>query len=429
MPDKPLLSVEQALERLTADLKPVGAEAIPLVEALGRVLAEPVRASHPLPPFANSSMDGFAVRAADVQQAASDQPVQLAVVGEAAAGAEALPSVGPGQAARITTGAPIPPGADAVVPVEATDSPEPMAGQALPKQIAVGRSVAAGDYIRPAGLDVQAGSVVLEHGRVLQPQDIGLLAALGVDRPLVSRKVRVAVFSTGDEVVEVDKPLRPGKIRDSNGYMLAALLQQAGAEPLRLGIAADTPQAVEDQLNRASEAQADLILTSAGVSMGAHDFVRQVIEQHGRLDFWRVNIRPGKPLVYGGYRNIPFVGLPGNPVSAWVTFYLFVAPMLDALRGAVSGGPLVVDAELVEPIESDGRESYLRAHLWRVSDGYVARLTGSQDSGVLTSLVEANALLRLPAGTLGLKAGDKVETWLIAGAGHESRHSLRRPSA
>jgi molybdopterin molybdotransferase len=411
--DLPLLSVEEALDRLTAGLSPVGTERAPLAQALGRVLAEPVEAPHPLPPFANSSMDGYAVRAADVAGASQDRPVELAVIGEAAAGSADLPEVGPGQAARITTGAPIPPGADAVVPVEATGLPEPMVGQAMPTRVEIHKPVGAGDFVRPAGLDVEAGRLVLPAGQVLRPQDIGMLAALGVSPPLVRRSLQIAVLSTGDEVIEIDQALTPGKIRDSNGYMLAALVDSAGAQAIRLGIAADSPGSIEQHLNRAVDAGADLVLTSAGVSMGAHDYVRQVIETQGQLDFWRVNIRPGKPMVYGSYRRLPFVGLPGNPVSAWVTFNIFVLPMLDKLRGAPRRQPVRLEAQLSEPVRSDGRESYLRARVWRGGDGHLARLTGSQDSGVLSSLIEANALVRLPAGTISLATGERVETWLI----------------
>ncbi len=407
-----LLSVEEALERLLQRLSPVETEAVSLEGAVGRVLAEPAVASTDLPPFANAAMDGYAVRAGDVAGAGPDHPVTLKVVADVGAGLEDLPPIGAGEAARIMTGAPLPPGADAVVPVEDTSTPEAMAGTSAPSEVRVLRAVRSGDYVRPAGLDVRRGETVLAPGRRLRPADVGMLAAVGVSRPRVYRRPRVAILSTGDELVEVHEPLRPGKIRDSNSYALLAACRQAGAEAVRLGVAPDLEEAVEAKLEEAAMG-ADLLLSSAGVSMGARDYVRLVLERRGELGFWRVNIRPGKPLAFGRYQDLPFLGLPGNPVSALVTFEVFVRPVLARLAGLARVERLVVRARLEEPVKSDGRESYLRAHLeWREGE-YLARLAGSQDSSVLSSLVKANALVVIPAGVRSVEAGEAVEAWLL----------------
>lgn len=411
------IPVKEAVARLTADIEPVGAESLPLLECLGRVLARAVTAQHSLPPFDNSSMDGYAVRAEDVASASAESPVRLQVIGEAAAGAGPLPRVGQGQAARITTGAPLPPGADAVVPVEMTDDPQPMAGRELADEVEIQARAAHGDYVRSAGQDVVQDEIVLQAGRRLRPQDLGMLAALGVQRPQVRRWPQVAVLSTGDEVVDVDSELRPGQIRDANGYMMAGFLESAGAQAIRLGIAADTPDSVEAHLDRAVAAQADLILSTAGVSMGAHDYVRHVLEQNGTLSFWKVNIRPGKPMAYGEYKGTRFLGLPGNPVSAWVTFSVFVRPMLSAMLGLPPADPVMVEATLDEAVESDGRESYLRAVVEADEGDYRVRLTGSQDSGVLSSLIRANCLLWLPSGVRRVEAGSPVRVWLMGESG------------
>lgn len=411
------IPIKEAVARLTADLEPVDTETLPIHECLGRVLAQDIAAQHSLPPFDNSSMDGYAVRARDVASASAEAPVKLRVIGEAAAGAAELPHVGEGQAARITTGAPLPPGADAVVPVEMTDDPQPMAGRELVEEVEIRAEAANGDYVRLAGQDVNQGETALEAGRKIRPQDLGMLAALGVEHPEVRRRPKVAILSTGDEVVEVDAELRPGQIRDANGYMLAGFLESAGAQAMRLGIAEDTPESVVTHLDRALEAQADLILSTAGVSMGAHDYVRQVLEEKGALSFWKVNIRPGKPMAYGEYKGCRFLGLPGNPVSAWVTFSVFVQPMLRALLGMPRAEPLMVEARLDDPVESDGRESYLRAVAKAGESGYRVSLTGSQDSGVLSSLVQANCLIWLPGGVRRVEAGSPVRVWLMGETG------------
>src|SRR6266487_41248 len=408
-----LLSVDQARERIFSHFQPVTTETLPLTGCSNRVLAQDISAANDLPPFDNSSMDGFAIRAVDVADAAIDSPRGLRVVADIPAGSHPTVSLAPGEAARIMTGAPIPDGADAVVPVEDTDFDNRDAGTSAPNEVQIFKAAKVGANRRPRGMDIRAGEIVLNKGRVLKPQDIGLLAMLGVADVLVYRKPRVALFSSGDELLPADAPLEEGKIRDSNSYALAALSEEAGAEVVRLGVAKDNPDAVKALLEKAVELDVDLILSSAGVSVGAFDFVKQVIESNGKMDFWRVNMRPGKPLALGEYRKIPFIGLPGNPVSAFVGFEVFVRATIQRLRGSLNGGRQTVRVRCEEQIDSDGRESYLRAQVYEEDGNFMARLTGHQGSGNLYSLVQANALLIIPAGVKCVPAGQEVNAWLI----------------
>jgi molybdopterin molybdotransferase len=262
-------------------------------------------------------------------------------------------------------------------------------------------------------MDVRAGEMVLPSHTQLRAQDIGFLAMLGQAQVNVFRKPRVALISTGDELVPVGEQLGPGKIHDSNAYILSALLTQYGCDPVNLGIAADREEAVRALLEQACLADVDLILSSAGVSVGAFDFVRQVVEEQGRLSFWRVNMRPGKPLAFGQYRGRRFIGLPGNPVSSFVTFEVFVHPILLKMSGSSAWKRPSRGVRLAEAIESDGRESYLRAIVTLVDGIWTARLTGHQGSGNLRSLVQANALLIVPSGVKSLPAGADIEAWMI----------------
>jgi molybdopterin molybdotransferase len=409
----PLLSVEKALEKLLENVSPLSIESVSLSNALTRVLAEDVYAPLDMPPFNNSAMDGFAVRSEDVAGVSKGNPVRLKVVGDISAGEGDVRRIHSGQAARIMTGAVIPEGADAVVPVEFTDDPTELSGKELPDVVVIKKGVQSGEYVRKAGQDVQKGRLVLSCGSRLRPQDIGMLAALGVSTPRVYRKPKVAVISTGDELVELDEELQPGTIRDSNGYAITAAVKSSGAIPLALGIVNDDPQKLAERLDLAVDRGADLLISSAGVSMGAFDFVRSVIESKGKLEFWRVNIRPGKPILKGIYEGVPMIGLPGNPVSALVTFEIFVKPYIYRLCGAKSSQRLKLMATLIHPVKTDGRESYLRANLVQAANGYEVGLVGSQDSGVLSSLVKANALVRIPAGIESLSKGEIVEVWAL----------------
>jgi molybdopterin molybdotransferase len=262
-------------------------------------------------------------------------------------------------------------------------------------------------------MDVRKGDTVLRKGRRLNAQSLGVLAMLGFSTVEVHKKPRVGLFSSGDELLAVDAPLEPGKIRDSNSYMLAALIESADVEVLRLGVAKDSRDSVAGLLEEALARNADLILSSAGVSVGAYDFVKGVIESNGALDFWRVNMRPGKPLAFGNYRDIPFIGLPGNPVSAFVGFEVFVRPTLGRLSGLSDGSRPTVRVRCEDEILSDGRESYLRAILNEENGIHTAKLTGHQGSGNLLSLVQADALLIIPAGVKCVPAGQEVNAWLL----------------
>jgi molybdopterin molybdotransferase len=414
-----LLSVEKARARILSHFQPVGTETLPLAECARRVLATNVKAQNDLPSFDNSSMDGFAVLAADLADASSASPRPLNVVADIPAGTSPEVTIASGQAARIMTGAPMPQGADAVIPVEETDFQDRTPGTPAPKNVNVYKSLKAGDYVRGRGTDVQVGQPVLQTGHKLRAQDLGLLAMLGVATVTVHRKARVALLSSGDELLPVDAPLRPGKIRDSNTYTLSALIDDAGAEILNLGIAADRRESVEELLEKATSQSVDLILSSAGVSVGAFDFIKDVVESQGELNFWRVNMRPGKPLAFGSYRDIPFIGLPGNPVSAFVGFEVFVRPVLERLNGLKPTAPHEatsrprVRVRLIDSISSDGRESYLRADVHEEDGMLCARLAGHQGSGNLLSIVQANALLIIPAGVKSLAAGTEVDTWLL----------------
>jgi len=339
--------------------------------------------------------------------------VTLSVVADIPAGSSPTISLAPGEAARIMTGAQLPNGADAVVPVEDTDFNNRSAGSTAPNQVQISKPVKSGENIRPRGMDVHAGDIVLHKGQRISPQASGILAMLGFSNIEVYKRPRVALLSSGDELLEVNAPLESGKIRDSNSYMLAALIESANAEVLRLGVAKDTRDSVQNLIEQAVQQNADLIISSAGVSVGAFDYVKEVVEANGALDFWRVNMRPGKPLAFGNYKNIPFIGLPGNPVSAFVGFEVFVRDTLGRLSGISDGSRLAIRVRCEEEILSDGRESYLRAVIHEQDGVHVAKLTGHQGSGNLLSLVQADALLIIPAGVKCLPVGQEVDAILL----------------
>ncbi len=407
-----MLSVSEARERLLDAFQAVEIESITLTQAADRVLGEEVRAQLDLPPFANSSMDGFALRAADTISATKEQPIPLRVVADQPAGQPSRSKVGAGQAIRIMTGAQIHAGADAVIPVEDTDFQARHPGTSLPKEVHVYRPVRRGEFIRPAGQDVRKGETVLEPHHRLRPQDIGFLAMLGVSQVSVYRKARIAFLSTGDELVPLGTPLQPGKIYDSNSIMVSALIQRYGGDPIGLGTAKDRFDEVKALFDQAVDRGVDLILSTAGVSVGAFDYVRNVVESNGNLEFWRVNMRPGKPFTFGNYRGVRFIGLPGNPVSAFVGFEVFVRPALLKLGGYDRWKIPLQCAILGETVDSDGRESYLRARVASQDGKAVVHLTGHQGSGNLRSLVQANALLIVPSGVKSLPAGSEVEVWM-----------------
>lgn len=408
------LTVAEALKAVLAGVAVLPAETVPILEALGRVLAEPVVATDSLPPFANSSMDGYAVRADDIVTACTQTPVTLAVVGDIAAGRVPEVAVSAGSAARIMTGAPLPLGADAVVPVEDTNESWRDEERPLPSTIQISRAVQPGDYVRGVGEDILAGQAILAEGHILRPQEIGVLASLGIDHVKVIRRPRVAILATGDELLPINEALQPGKIRNSNGYAQASQVKALGAEPIFLGIARDTEEDVRAKLEHGIQANADLFVSSAGVSVGAYDVVKSVLVQEGQVGFWRVRMRPGKPLAYGSYAGIPYIGLPGNPVSAMVSFERFARAAILKMAGHTQLERPQISVRLLDRIQSDGRESYVRAVVSKNEPGeYVAETTGSQGSHIMTSLVQANALLIVPEGIEEVVPGEMVTAWMI----------------
>ncbi len=407
-----LMNVDQAVEQVLQHFARLPPEPVGLPDALNRIAAADIIAPGNIPPFANSSMDGFAVRAA-ATHGADNLPITLQVVMDIPAGSMPQGRLGAGEAARIMTGAPMPDGADAVVPVENTDARWNAGSNAsLPAAVQVRRSVKAGDYVRPAGEDIPAGAHVIPAGRIIRAAEIGILASLGMETVSVIRQPRVAILSTGDELVDVGEALTPGKIRDSNGYVLAALAETYGAIPLRIPIARDTLEDVRRRFREALDSKPDLIISSAGVSVGAFDVVRAVMDELGKIDFWRINLRPGKPLAFGHLGGVPFFGLPGNPVSAMVTFDIFVRPALLRLRGGDERVPYV-QAIVGEDLHSDGRRTYLRVTLRHEHGVWVATTTGNQSSGALTSMMLADGLLIVPEDMGTIPAGTALPVRLL----------------
>ncbi len=398
-----MISVEEARQRVLERIEPLPAERVDLLASLGRVLAEDVVSDIDVAPFDNSAMDGYAVRAADVADASEERPVRLAVVEHIPAGGFPSVSIGPGEAARIMTGAPIPDGADAIVMVERTRE-EDDGRTAL-----ILAPTQAGDHIRRRGEDVRAGEVVLERGEVIGPAAIGLMAAVGCARPLVHRCPRVAIVATGDELVEVEEFPGPGKIRNSNSYSLAAQVLSAGGVPHVLGVARDDVASTTALLSRASEF--DLMVTTGGVSMGDYDVVRDVLERLGEMDFWKVAMRPGAPQTHGTIDGTPFFGLPGNPTSTMVGFELFVRPVIRRMLGYRALDRPRHAVTLAHDVrKKPDRRYFLRARVERGPEGgYVARLSGPQSSAVLTSMHRANALLVLPEGASSFPEGSVVD--------------------
>ncbi len=408
-----LLSVDEALAYIVADMKPLPAETVTLAEAHDRVLADEVLSPLDLPPFDNSAMDGYAIRHRESAGASQENPVSLSVTQDIPAGAAPAGILEPGAAARIMTGAPLPAGATAVIPVEYTDD-NWQKGElnALPAEVRLFKRVDEGENIRRTGENIAQGARVLPSGVVLRPADIGMLAAIGAARVSVIRKPKVVIVSSGDELVDVHDALTPGKIRDTNSYALAAQVRQDGGVPIRLPIARDSLDSIRALYRRALSIHPDMIISSAGVSVGAADLVRVVMDELGDIDFWRINMRPGKPLAYGSLQGLPFFGLPGNPVSSLVTFFVLVRPALARLAGRVRA-MRVVKATICDKLRSDGRRSYDRVTLERVDGRIMARSTGIQSSGALMSLVLADGLAVIPEGVRTVPAGSELDVILL----------------
>jgi molybdopterin molybdotransferase len=405
------LSVTEASAHMLAGIRPLDDEPVALRDALGRVLARDVVSPVSLPLWDNASMDGFAVRAADVRGATTDAPVRLRVVETIAAGTRGARVVGAGEAARIMTGAPVPEGADSVVRVEDTSTSADV--------VEVRDDRDAGSNVRAAGEDVRTGGVVVRAGTVLGAAHVGVLASVGCARPAVHRRPRVAILATGDELVSLDafdEVLAGRRIVSSNSYSLEAAVRAAGGEPVSIGIAPDDRDALEERLRAADGC--DLIVTSGGVSVGDFDYTRDIVTRlGGTLSLWRVRMRPGAPIGFGRLFDAPWLGLPGNPVSALVTFELFGRPLLRTLAGVARphrrSVPVVLDEEVVlrAPLTH-----FLRCKLADGEDGTLrARLTGGQSSGMLTSMSSADALLIVPPEPMPVAAGTPLRALPLDG--------------
>lgn len=405
-----LLPVEEARGRILARFSRLEVEEVPLDRSLHRVLGADVTAPLNLPPFANSSMDGFALEASSVAAATPQRPSVLRVTAHVAAGSLAATTIAPGACARIMTGAPLPSGTNAVVPFEEVED--------RGESIAVFASVSPGSCVRPAGNDVTKGEVVLHRGTEIGPMQIGLLGALGCRAVPVVRCPEVPILSTGNELVSPGRPLRPGQIFNSNTPMLAACVTEAGGHAVCLDDASDDPAAIAAAL--ASAPSADLILTSGGASVGDFDHVKDVVRGHGELSFWRVRVRPGKPLLFGSIGEVPVIGLPGNPTSALVTFEQFVRPAIRTMLGAPPLRP-EIEAIVDEQIDNHGgRRTYARVRLRHEAGRIHATLSGLQDSAMLLPLARAQGLLMIPEDVPELMPGDvaTVQVWELPSPDH-----------
>ena len=395
-------SLEVVQARVRGAIPAASPATVSVRDALGLVLAADVIAGEAVPPFANTAMDGYAVRAADT----ADAPVRLRVVGDLPAGYAPTTPVGPGEAIRIMTGAPMPDGADAIVMVERTTR-DGIDG------VMIEVAAATADHVRLPGGDVEVGDEVFRAGDVLTPAHLGVLASLGYTEASVYPRVRVGVISTGDELREGPGPLAPGQIRDSNRPMLLALVAEAGADAIDLGIGRDDEAAVTE-LFRAAAASCDVLVTSGGVSVGDYDVVKAVLDQIGALEWWQVAIKPAKPFAFGRIDGTPIFGLPGNPVSSHVSFELFARPALRTMMGHTNPNRPMVTARVAAPMprRADGRVHFDRVRVHYEGDHYVAVRSGVQASNALAAMATANGLAVIPDGP-GLVLGDPVPVMLL----------------
>jgi molybdopterin molybdotransferase len=411
----PPLAAADAARRILAEVHRQPALRVPLDDALDSVLAEDLVSPLDIPPWANSAMDGYAVRGEDVAGASQERPVRLRVVEHIPAGAFPTRTVGPGESARIFTGAPVPAGADTVVRQEDTDLGA--------ERVTIVSDRDRGSNVRAAGEDIQRGATVLQAGTVLGAAQLGVLASMAVAHPLAFRRPRVAILGGGDEIVDVDRPeeiLSGRKIASSNTHTLLAMVRKAGGEPVNLGIARDTPESLREHLGRALDC--DLLVTSAGISVGEHDYVRAVLDElGGEQRFWRIRMRPGAPVGFGQVGGIPWIGLPGNPVSTMVTFELFVRPAIRKMSGHALPFRRSMPAMLAEPISLTPKlQHFLRGIVTFGPSGASARLTGPQGSGLLTSMARGNALLVIPEGQLETPAGAQIQAILLDDVVHQA---------
>ncbi len=404
-----MLPVEAALKTVLGAAGTLGTERVPVLAALGRVLAEDIVATRDIPLWNNSSVDGYAVCATDAASATRDRPVALTVIEEIPAGLMPNKTVTPGTAARIMTGAPMPEGADAVVMVEDTS----LDGE----RVLIRAAAEAGESVRVRGQDVRAGTVVVPKGRRVRPAEVGMLASLGHSAVTVGWQPRVGVLATGDELIDLGESERPDRIYNVNSYAVAAQIVEAGGVPVVMGIARDTATSLRAAL--AGLDGLDGLIVCGGVSVGKFDFVKDVLTELGMaMEFWRVAMKPGSPMAFGSVAGMPVFGLPGNPVSSMVTFEVFVRPALLRMGGATAVDRPSVVAELAEGIDkAPGKTHFVRARLWRNGTRLCAAPTGSQDSGVLTSMVKADGLIVLAQDAGRIAAGTLVDVRLLQGEG------------
>jgi molybdopterin molybdotransferase len=415
-----MIPVEEALERILATVHVLEPEVRPILDCLGQVLAEDIVAGFDIPPHDNAAMDGFAVLAGDTSAAGMAKPVYLDVIGEVAAGYTSSLTVTMGKAVRIMTGAPLPAGADAVVQFENTDETERKRDKKPLDKIGIFEPAARGLSIRLKGEDIQSGQVVLKKGSTLYPADIGVLASLGRAQATVIRRPVISVLSTGDELCPAGQPPGPGQIYDSNTYTIAANIAMCGGIASITGIGRDTLASLQEKIRQGLDT--DMLITSGGVSKGDYDMVKDVLSAMGAISFWTVRMKPGKPIAFGtlkagGGRDIPHLGLPGNPVSSMTTFERFARPAILKMMGKTDFTrptvPAVIDRDIVN---DDGRRVYARVHVSRAADGWQASLTGPQGSGILTSMSAANGLAILPEDCPLARAGDKLMVQLLDNA-------------
>jgi len=414
-----MISVEEALEKVLGCVDILEAKETPLLESMGQVLAEDIISHIDIPPLDNSAMDGYALKAGDTLGASGQSPRILRVIDTVIAGSISQREVTPGTAIRIMTGAPVPGGADSVIRFEDTDEARRQGkGNG---EIGILCEVKHGLNIRRAGEDIARGATVLKKGTVLRPAEVGVLASLGMSEVNAVRRPVVAVLATGNELVHIDQPLPPGKIYNSNTYSVASLVKRYGGVPKIIGIASDSEASLLDKLRQGLDA--DMLITSGGVSAGDYDMVKDVLASEGEITFSTVRMKPGKPLAFGTLkgvdkngnpRRVPHLGLPGNPVSSMVTFELFARPAMLKMMGKKNLAKPVVEAVLEEPVvNTDGRRLYTRAIVTRSDGQYHAHLTGPQGSGILTSMSLANGLVIVPEDTAGAKAGETVKVILL----------------
>ncbi len=418
-----MISVEEALAYVLKHFHALEPERVPMLDALDRVLAEDIVADINVPPFNNSAMDGYAVRAADIAGASNESPVTLRVIGDVAAGHTASRAVERGTAMRIMTGAPLPSGADTVVRFEETS--EGVETRAMGKSrsaVDILKGMQRGDNVRGAGEDIHAGEVVLPQGMIVRAAEIGVLASLGKKLVSVHRRPRVAILATGDELVAIDELITPGKIRNSNEYSNAAAVLKAGGIPVRLGIARDNIADLTAKIRAGLDANADLFLTSAGVSVGDYDMVKDVLNAEGEMHFWQVKMKPGKPLAFGilrgpstsSGRDVPLLGLPGNPVSAMISFEVFARPAILTMLGKTKLARPTVRAVLQEDVSNTAeRRNFIRVVVEKRESGCTARTTGEQGSGILTSVSRANGLLVIPEDVTLVRKGEAVDVQML----------------